>query len=236
MKNIMRNGFIVLTCMYLPTLVHATEFITLEIDPSKSWIQDTNWVEAIPNSDGVIPDLFSLPPLGQPFPEAIYHEGERHYLTGSIDVILGRDYYHSIEIEERNVLPGTLPSGRDVVLSIDSMTLKNGIFPDNSFELPPGAICNCSVFFDPLAPNITGVFDGDLLSVDYVGNEVSFASKYYVSWIGDAPPNGVIINQAYMYHLEAKVVPLPPAFILLISALGSLSLFQSLCSKKVKDT
>ncbi len=220
--------------MQFPNLVHAAELITLKIDPLRSWIQDNNWIEAVPNPEGVIPDLFSFPPFGQPLPEAIYHKAERYFLTGSIDVILGRDYFYSIEIEERNVSPGKLPSGRDVVLGLDSMSLKNGIFPNNSLELPPGAICACFTFFDPTAPSITGVFDGTYLTVDYVDNEVSFASflPNYISWIGGAPPNGVIVSQNYSYHIEAQVVPLPSAFILLLSALGSLGLLQYIFGRR----
>ncbi len=234
MRNIIRNGLVMLMCIHIPNLTHAAQFITLEIDPLKSWVQDQSWVEVLPNSEGEIPDLYSGRPFGQPWPEAIYHEEERHFLSGSVNVILARKYLNSLEIEETNVLPGKLSSGREVILDLNPQTLKNGVFPNNSFNLPPGAICACISEPPNLNdPIISGVFDGTLLTVDFVSNDRLFTIRpNYISWIGSAPPNVIKFDSGYRYHLEAKVVPLPPAFVLFLSALGSMSLVKVYAARK----
>lgn len=202
--NIFQNIIIVCSLLQFSNFAYATQIFTLEIDSSKSWIQDHSWVENLPDSS-----------------DAIYHEGNVFSLSGSVNVVLGRDYLNSIEIEGGNVSPYTLPSGREVILDIGSQILKDKLFPDNSFSLPEGAICGCVTNVDFSAPRISGEFDETFLSVDFSENSLKILPGN-VNWIGELPSNSA--SNQYSFHIEASVVPVPPAFGLLLSALGFMAL------------
>lgn len=231
-RNLYKNTILAFACLLLPNLSHAERVITLEINSLTSWVQDQPWVEVLPNSAGEIPNLFLGVQLGQPKPEAIYHDRERFSLSGNINVILGRNYPNSLEIEAIDVSPGILPSGREVNVDLASQTLRNGIFPnDLPFSLPAGSICACFTFLNPFAPSISGIFDGKSLSVDFKKNDwlVAFYSSDNVTWIGDPPPDYSLSGENnYSYHIEASVVPLPPSAVLLLSALGFIRLSRNL--------
>lgn len=202
----------VLLLLQFSNFAYATQIFTLQIDSSKSWIQDQSWIEILPNSS-----------------EAIYHEGDIFSLGGSVNVVLGRDYPNSIEIEGFNVSPDNLPSGRKVILDIDSQTLKGNVFPDNSFSLPEGAICACSTNIDISAPSISGVFEETFLAVDFSENGLQILPGS-VTWVGGLPSNTA--SNQYSFHIEASVVPVPPAFVLLLSALGFMGLPKIFIQKK----
>ena len=230
-RNLCKSAILMFAWLFMPNLTFAAQVITLEINSLTSWVQDQPWIEVLPNSAGEIPDLSWGVQFGQPKPEAIYHERERFSLSGNINVILGRNYLYSLEIETINVSPSILPSGRQVILDLASQTLKDGIFPNNlSFSLPGGSICACSTSISPFEPYISGVFDGKLLSVDFTSNEMQFAfySTDSVSWIGGSPSYSPTGENKYSYHIEASVVPLPPTAALLLSALGFMSLSRKL--------
>ena len=230
-RKLFKNTILIFACLSMPNLTYAARVIRLEIDSVTSWVQDQPWTEVLPNSEGVIPDLSSGLQFGEPLPEAIYHERERFSLSGNINVILGREYLYSLEIETINVSPGILPSGREVVLDLASQTLMGGVFPDNSpFSLPDGWICSCNTYADPFAPSISGVFNGTFLSVDFTSNEmqIAFYPTDHVTWIGNSPSNSLTGENRYSYHIEARVVPLPPTSVLLVSALGFMSLVRKM--------
>ncbi len=232
-SNVLTKAIILIAWVQMPSLTQAAQIITLEINPMASWVQDRSWIEVLPNSAGEIPDLTLGVQLGEPMPEAIYHQSERFSLQGSINVILGRDNLNSIEIEENSVLPGTLPSGREVVIDIPSLRLENGIFPGNSNLPSDGGICACITNVDLFAPSISGVFDGTSLSVDFTRRDMPTAAflTNYISWIGDPPSSASIEDNQYSFHIEATVVPLPPAFVLLLSAFGLAGLVKRLAKK-----
>lgn len=213
--SIIWNAIFVIVSLYTPIISHATQIFTLQIDPSTSWIQDRSWVETLPNSA-----------------EAIYHEGKRFSLSGSANVILGRDYPSSIEIEVLNVSPGNLPSGHEVIPDITSQTLVDNIFPNNSFLLSGGAICACSTLVDVFAPSVFGIFDETFLSVDYFENVMQILPAN-VTWIGDAPFSSA--QNQYSFHIEASAIPLSPTFILMLSGLGLMGL-SKIYTTKARNT
>lgn len=224
--DLYKQAILMFAWLLVPNLSFAAQVITLEINSLTSWVQDQPWIEVLPNSAGEIPDLSWGVQFGQPKPEAIYHEKERFSLSGNINVILGRDYLYSLEIEAINVSPGILPSGREVILDLPSQTLKDGVFPNNlAFSLPDGWICACYTFIDPFVPYISGAFDGKFLSVDFTSNEMqTFYLPDSLTWIGNSPSYSPTGDNKYAYHIEASVVPLPPTAVLLLSALGFMSL------------
>ncbi|NJA08186.1 hypothetical protein HC024_20980 [Methylococcaceae bacterium WWC4] len=229
-RNLYNSAILIFAWLFSPNLSYATQVITLQINPSTSWVQDIPWVEILPNSTGEIPDLSSGTPFGEPQPEAIYHPSERFSLSGNINVILGRNYLYSLETEAINVSPGILPSGRNVTLNFPAQTLRDGIFPNElAFSLPAGTICACYTMYNIFAPKISGAFDGKSLSVDFTSNEMQFFGFYpNVTWIGGSPSDSPAGENKYSYHIEASVVPLPPTAVLFLSALGFMGLSRKL--------
>ncbi|WP_426993070.1 hypothetical protein [Methylomonas sp. CM2] len=229
-RNLYNSAILIFAWLFAPNLSYATQVITLQINPSTSWVQDIPWVEILPNSTGEIPNLSSGIPFGEPKPEAIYHPSERFSLSGNINVILGRNYLYSLETEAINVSPGILPSGRNVTLDLPAQTLRDGVFPNElAFSLPAGTICACFRLDNPFAPKISGAFDGKSLSVDFTSNEMQFFGFYpNVTWIGGSPSYSMTAENKYSFHIEASVVPLPPTAVLFLSALGFMSLSRKL--------
>ena len=214
-----------LILMALLSAAQSAEILALQLDPSRSWIQDNDWFEIIPNAQGAIPPLYYggapfdyTPPLG------IYHSGQPVALSGTIRVVLGGAYPLAIELNNGNVAPGTLPSGHNIDLTLGASTLRNGIFPNDSFPSTDEGICACLIETDPSAPRITGSYDGKSLVVDAQWRTDVFMQLPVVSWVGNAPASTsyfALVSRP-SFHLEAAVVPVPSALGLFGGALGLL--------------
>lgn len=239
--NIIQNAIIMTVLLQVPDFAHATQIITLQIDPLKSWVQDQSWSEILPDSAGKIPSLTSELEFGEPLPEVFYHIGERFSLSGNVNVILGRDYPSSIEIEGYDIAPGDLPSGREVIIDSASLTLIDNVFPNNSFSLPDGFICACFTLANIFAPNISGFFDGESLSVDFNENNSFPFVLTNILWADELSASGSVDTQyqynlaqnQYSFHIEASIAPVatvtapaPSVFVLLMPAFGLMVLFR----------
>lgn len=193
----------------------------LRIDSTASVVTYSDWIELLPEEET---DQFGIP-----WQRAVYHAGGTLPIDGELRLVLGRAYQSALALESVDVNPGILPEGRPFAVELGAQTLRDGLFPNSSFpDLPPGAICACFTNIDPAAPHVDGSFDGNKLTLDY--REQALTISYLnpsVQWVGEAPPAGAEFTDNITYHIEATVVPAPPAVILLLSGLLVLRMRRS---------